>query len=58
MSGVPEKPSWAQLKRLREMYREGKITVEELLERVRIGRFDNVQRKISEMFSGVTDEEG
>lgn len=37
-----------QMKRLREMYQRGEITIEELLERVRVGRFDHKHEEIME----------
>lgn len=45
---VSEKPSMQQMKRLREMYQRGEITIEELLERVRVGRFDHKHEEIME----------
>lgn len=53
---LPE-PSFKEMKRMRELHRRGKITTGELLEMVRASRFDNVQRKINELFIGKNGEE-
>lgn len=38
---------FSEMKRLREMYERGEITIEELFERVRVGRFDNIRKEVN-----------